>query len=88
MKKNSLQQQMQAVLAQLPPDGLEELARFLEFLSFKYHLQLSPAPSANTATSENLEDSLTAQFQGFVQSPLNVAELNEAYEQYLTNEDE
>jgi hypothetical protein len=89
MKESTIKQQTQTILAQLPLEGLEELAHFLEFLSFKYHLQ----PPATTAAdqqpdADNFTDSLTAQFQGFVQSPLKTNELNEAYEQYLTGEEE
>jgi hypothetical protein len=67
-----IDEQTRQILAQLPPAGLAELAQYLEFLAFKYGLiQASPTPRVNIKTSE---ESLTAHYQGFVQSPLTVAD--------------
>lgn len=85
----SIRQQTQIILDQLPPEGLEELAQFIEFLVFKYHLDRAASPSTPTAKSLSVPaDSLTAHFQGFIQSPLTVAELSTAYELNLMGDEE
>lgn len=87
--ENTIHRQTQKVLALLPPEGLEELAQFLEFLLFKYQLAQQPQPSTSEPVSSSVSpDSLTARFQGFVQSPLKVAELSAAYELDLMGDDE
>lgn len=87
----SIRQQTQTLLDQLPPEGLEELAQFIEFLVFKYHLDRAPIASPSTPAAASLRvpaDSLTAHFQGFIQSPLTVAELSTAYELDLMGDEE
>jgi hypothetical protein len=87
----SIRQQTQTLLDQLPPEALEELAQFIEFLVFKYHLDRAPIASPSTPTAASLSvpaDSLTAHFQGFIQSPLTVAELSTAYELDLMGDEE
>ena len=79
--ETSIYQQTEKILNQLPLEGLEELAHFLEFLSFKYQLARLLEPSAPEPISSIVPaDSMTVHFRGFVQSPLTVAELSGAYE--------
>ena len=86
-----VRQQVQQMLKDLPPEGLNELAQFIEFLQFKY--QAAP-PSGIKKTNEDSTstnvpgNSLTARYKGFVQSPLSVAELTTAYELTLMGDDE
>jgi hypothetical protein len=89
MMENSIQQQARKALVQLPPEGLEELAQYIEFLLFKYRLtNSSDSAAAESISSDMPADSLTARFRGFIQSPLTVAELSEAYELDLLDHDE
>jgi hypothetical protein len=89
VKGISVKQQAQQLLDQLPPEGLEELLKFIEFLQFKYQLTFPPISAKSPATDQEIpRDSLTARYQGFVQSPLSVAELTAAYEFSMMDEDE
>jgi hypothetical protein len=86
---STIHQQTQKALTLLPPEGLEELAKYIEFLLFKYKpIQPSEPSTAEPISSSVSPDSLTARFQGFVQSPLKVAELSAAYEFNLMGDDE
>jgi hypothetical protein len=72
---STIHQQAQRASALLPPEGLEELAKYIEFLLFKYQSTHPSEPSTAEPISSGVSpDSLTARFQGFVQSPLKVAE--------------
>jgi len=85
----SIRQQTQQLLEELPPEGLDELTHFIEFLYFKYRLTFPPTPSTSAPVSSEIpSDSLTARFRGFVQSPLSVAELAAAYELHMMGDDE
>lgn len=85
----SIRQEAEQLLDQLPPEGWAELKGFIELLSLKYKLK-SPIPSANPEASQAdiPTQSLTARFQGLVQSPLKVAELSQAYELGMMGDDE
>ena len=85
----SIRQQTEEILTELPPEGLSELVRFIEFLRFKYLGSTPVQATAKPASPPDIPaDSLTAQYQGFVQSPLTVAELSTAYEFSLTDDQE
>jgi hypothetical protein len=84
---SSIRQQTLQLLDELPPEGLDELARFIEFLRFKYRPMSAPSSSA-PIHSDIPPDSLTTRFRGFVQSPLSVAELAAAYEFHMMGDDE
>lgn len=85
----SIRQEAEQLLDQLPPEGWAELKGFIELLSLKYKLK-SPLPSENQESSQAdiPAQSLTARFQGLVQSPLKVAELSQAYELGMMGDDE
>jgi len=84
-----IKQQAQQLLDQLPPEGLQELLWFIEFLQFKYRLASSAEPIPPTSEGRKVPtDSLTFRYQGFAQSPLSVAELSAAYELSLMGDDE
>jgi hypothetical protein len=79
-------------LDQLPPEDLVELALFIDFLVFKEQRQPrpdGPLPAVEDSDAETLlPGSLTARFQGFVRSPIPVAELLEDYELALMEDTE
>jgi hypothetical protein len=85
----SIRQETEQLLDQLPPEGLVELRRFIELLALKYKLK-PPLTPENPALSQTdiPAQSLTARFQGLVQSPLKVAELSQAYELGMMGDDE
>jgi hypothetical protein len=85
----SIRQEAEQMLAQLPPEGLVELMGFIELLNLKYKIK-SPFTSPPSVSAQTYlpADSLTARFQGLVQSPLKVAELSLAYELDLMGDDE
>lgn len=85
----SIRQEAEQLLDQLPPEGWAELKGFIELLGLKYKLKSPLTSDKAVAFQSNLPaDSLTARFQGFVQSPLRVAELSQAYEFELMGDDE
>ena len=71
-------------LDQLPPEGLTELALFIDFLAFKERRpprRKAQHPAAGGSAAEALlPGSATARFRGFVRSPISVAELLDDYE--------
>ncbi|MDM8531413.1 hypothetical protein QUF63_09580 [Anaerolineales bacterium HSG25] len=78
-----LHKQTQRLLEQLPPAGLAELSRFIEFLYLKYRLKTPKKETRIVKPTSPLTvpaDSLTHRFRGFVQAPLTVSELTTAYE--------
>ena len=85
----SIKEQAQQLLEQLPPEGLKELAWFIEFLQFKYRLATVSEPAASPPTEPDIPaGSLTARCRGFIQSPLSVAELAAVYETSMMGDDE
>ena len=62
---DSIRQETEQLLAQLPPEGLAELATFIEFLRFKYRATEAPAPSpAEQTTPPNPDDDPILQMIG------------------------
>ena len=87
----SIKHQTRQLLEQLPPEGLQELASFIEFLQFKYRRPVSPEQAASAPIDQQHvvpPDSLTARYRGFVESTLSVAELTTAYELTMMDDNE
>jgi hypothetical protein len=74
----SIRQQTEQLLEQLPPEGMAELAYFIEFLYFKYQLASPPRTEPESSVPTNLDISLDRPINHhpeFGQAPLSSAGL-------------